>query len=131
MMAKTPRVRFVYEKDIAKKMDEVKKIVVSVIENDPAKDAGKDRNALCDDIYAFTNQRVQFNQQKLVDVFNAHPHFKMHFTDRGVNKVTDYDMRFPLNYKPMKSILEENLETIKLKTQLARNEAAGNDRQFI
>lgn len=31
----------------------------------------------------------------------------------------------------MKSILEENLETIKLKTQLARNEIEDSDRQFI
>lgn len=91
---------------------------IGVIENDLTKDGGKDRQALCDDVTNFTNFRVHHNQQKLVDLFNARPQFKLHFTDPEVSAIAEEDIRFPVGYKPLKSVLEENLETIKLKLKL-------------
>ena len=80
-----------------------------MIEADPTKDGGKDRRALQDDIHACTTERIIHNQQKLVALFNARPHLRLHHTDKEVVAISEEDIRFPLNYQPTKSPLEENL----------------------
>jgi hypothetical protein len=35
-----------------------------------------------------------------------------------VSAIAEEDIRFPVGYQPLKSVLEENLETIKIKAKL-------------
>ena len=86
-----------------------------MLAQEPKADASKSRFELCSDVYSHTNARVKANQEKLVQLFNERPQFKLHYTDKEVRKITEESIAFPIGYKALKSVMEQNLDTIKQK----------------
>lgn len=66
MVKKSKNPTYVYRYRPSKKFDDI-----GYIENDATQDGGKNRQQIMADIIDYTNNRIDKNQRRLIELFNA------------------------------------------------------------